>query len=92
MTDTDKNKDRAPEDKEIKVAKIAAWQAIIIAVITTAGGYFVAKISAGTSDQNPTPVSVTPKQNTNLVNKLPEEKNSDLYELRKDISIFDLRQ
>ena len=84
------------ESSQVKAAKVGMWQAVIVALITTVGagfiGYFSANNKSGEQQKTEKPVVVVPLQNSNLVKKLPEESNEDLYELIKDISIFDLRQ
>lgn len=84
------------ETSEVKVAKVAMWQAITVALITTIGGLLVGYYSNSKKSEDDSkeekPVVVVPKQNTNVVKSLPDENNADLYELKKDVSIFDLRQ
>lgn len=80
----------------VKIAKMAMWQAILVALITAVGSASLGYLG-GANKQDRTvsvekPISVVPIQNTNLVEQLPEESNSDLYRLVKDISIYDLRQ
>lgn len=81
---------------EVKVAKVAMWQAILVALITTIGGLLIGYYSnskkSDETKKEEKPVIVVPIQNTNVVKSLPEENNADLYELKKDVSIFDLRQ
>ena len=84
------------ESPEIKVARLGLWQAVLVALISAAASgftvYFSSKDEITKTEKDEKPVVVVPIQNTNLVKELPEESNSDLYQLIKDISIFDLRQ
>lgn len=88
--------DGEKEDSSVKVAKVGLWQAVLVSLITAVGGglgvYFTVNARSGSPSGEAKPVVVVPFQNTNVVRKLPEESNAALYDLFKDISIFDLRQ
>lgn len=90
------NRPNIGEQPEVKVARLVFWQAVLVALISAAATgstvYFTSKNDTKKIEQEAKPIVVVPLQNSNMVKELPEESNSDLYELIKDISIFDLRQ
>lgn len=90
------NKIGAGENLDVEVARLGLWQAVLVALISAAATgftvYFTSKQDTKKDAKEGKPVVVVPLQNSNIVKELPEESNSDLYELKKDISIFDLRQ
>jgi len=90
------NKPITGEHPEVKVARLGFWQAVLVALISAVATgftvYFSSKNDMKKTEKEEKPIVIVPLQNSNLVKELPEESNSDLYELIKDISIFDLRQ
>lgn len=73
---------------EVKVARMAAWQAILVALITAVGGYLVATLGVRSSSTEKAPVVPPPEVKT--VEQLPAGTDEE-FELLRDMSIFDLR-
>lgn len=96
MAKTTKQPKSTDSEVAIKVAKFGFWQPILVALISAiATGftvYYGVKPKAKDIENEAKPVVVVPPQNSNIVKELPEESNAGLYQLIKDISIFDLRQ
>lgn len=84
-------KTQAAVEGGVGAARIAAWQAIAVAIITAVGGYAVAVATARSGRAQPPDAHVVPvPTNQKTVTELGEA-NAEGVTLLRDVSVFDLR-